>query len=365
MLCLSGGVGISMSRKADVSDPPFVKRGGRVSVVMATFNGGRFLAEQLETLELQTCAPLELIIFDDGSTDDTLDIVEQFRTRASFPVLIRRNADRLGYGGNFLSAVKLASGEFIAFCDQDDVWLPQKLETAMDVLEHEQADLFVHAAELIDDVGRPIGLFSQGIKRSRMYLPLALPPWGVFYGCTMVFSRKMIDLIDSDHRGAHTFEHEGLLSHDLWIYFLGQSMYRVAVDKRALVKYRQHAHNQTPHIRRSWLQDFKTSLGVAAHPDLRRDLIANHRSNLLVRVAGSGSAAQARSAAAKGAALWRSIGKREASRINLYARMSFLHRLTGFIGLWMSGGYLPFRNGGLGWRLSLKDLLVGVFRVQR
>jgi glycosyltransferase involved in cell wall biosynthesis len=354
-----------MSTKADAADAPFMKRSGRVSVVMATYNGGRFLAEQLDTLERQTCTPLELIISDDGSTDDTLETAEQFRARASFPVLIRRNAERLGYGGNFLSAMKLASGEFIAFCDQDDVWLPHKLETAMDVLEHEQADLFVHTADLIDDVGRPVGFFSQGIKRSRVYLPLTLPPWGVFYGCTMVFRRKMIELIDSDHRGAHTFEHKGLLSHDLWICFLAQSMYRVGADKRALVRYRQHAENQTPHIRSNWFKAFKTSLGVAAHPDLRRDLIAYHWSNLLSHVAGNGSGAQVRATAAKGSAFWRCIGKREASRINLYAQTGFRNRLTGYVGLWMSGGYLPFRNGGLGWRLSLKDLLVGVFHVQR
>ncbi len=76
----------------------------RVSVAMATYNGERFLAAQLKSIVAQTRAPLELVICDDGSTDGTVEIAEQFAQRASFTVRIERNADQLGYAENFLKA---------------------------------------------------------------------------------------------------------------------------------------------------------------------------------------------------------------------------------------------------------------------
>ena len=331
-----------------------------VSVVMATYNGGRFISEQLKSLADQDTLPAELIIADDGSTDRTLKIVEDFSGTAPFPVVVKRNEQRLGYGENFLSAARLATGDIVAFCDQDDVWHPTKLTIAVGRISDEGADLLVHAAGVIDQDGHRTGIFSQGITKRHVYQPLELGPWVVLYGCCMVFSRKLLTIIDSDRRGGHTFEHEGLLSHDLWIYFLATSLGRVAVDNRPLIDYRQHQANVTPSILAGGPRVWLRSLGTAADPRLRRDSIAEHRSRILHELGASSEDMLVRQAATHAAHYWRSIARFEHSRIEFYAAEPITSRAKMCAELVRSGGYRIFRSGGLGPRLLLKDILVGV-----
>ncbi len=120
---------------------------GSISVALCTYNGSRYLIEQLESIASQTCQPAELVVCDDGSQDDTLARLENFARRAEFPVRICRNETNLGSTRNFDQAIRLCRGEFIALCDQDDWWSAAKLETLR--------------AELLDnDAG---GAFSDGL----------------------------------------------------------------------------------------------------------------------------------------------------------------------------------------------------------
>ncbi len=98
-----------------------------VSIAMATYNGAKYISYQLETLARQSFLPAELVVTDDGSSDETLNILDTFSTAAPFPVRVFRNATRLGYEENFLKAASLCTGDLIAFCDQDDLWMEQKL----------------------------------------------------------------------------------------------------------------------------------------------------------------------------------------------------------------------------------------------
>src|SRR5206468_1809416 len=100
-----------------------------VSVAMATFNGAAYIEEQLADLSRQSILPFELVVCDDGSSDDTLMILERFAARAPFPVRIHRNSERLGYRANFLKCAGLCRADLIAFCDQDDRWASSKLAT--------------------------------------------------------------------------------------------------------------------------------------------------------------------------------------------------------------------------------------------
>ncbi len=105
----------------------------RLSVAMCTFNGERFLAEQLESLVDQQRPPDELVICDDGSTDRTMDILHRFAGEAVFPVRVVRNASNLGYSRNFQQAVALTDGDIIALADQDDRWHPRKLSRLVEL----------------------------------------------------------------------------------------------------------------------------------------------------------------------------------------------------------------------------------------
>jgi glycosyltransferase involved in cell wall biosynthesis len=130
-----------------------------VSVLMATYNGAQHLRAQLESIRQQTHAPHELWVADDGSTDDTRQIVAEFAERVSFPVRLRLNTQSQGYSENFLSATLLCEGDFIAFCDQNDEWHPEKLERCIGALEREDALLCVHTATLIDAQSHDRGPF--------------------------------------------------------------------------------------------------------------------------------------------------------------------------------------------------------------
>src|SRR5690348_14254665 len=100
-----------------------------ISVAMATYNGARFVTEQLDSIAGQTQLPVEVVICDDRSTDETVSILESFAAKAPFRVTLHRNDEQLGYRLNFKKAVSFCTGDLIAFCDQDDVWHPDKLKT--------------------------------------------------------------------------------------------------------------------------------------------------------------------------------------------------------------------------------------------
>lgn len=102
-----------------------------VSVVMCTYNGAsRHLAEQLDSILSQTILPMEIVVQDDGSTDNTLDVLHAYEQRMPEGVALRiySNPQQLGINANFFSAMRKAKGELIAVSDQDDIWLPTKIE---------------------------------------------------------------------------------------------------------------------------------------------------------------------------------------------------------------------------------------------
>src|SRR5580658_10032044 len=99
-----------------------------ISVAMCTFNGAAFLPEQLRSIASQTLRPAEIVIFDDGSMDRTVEILEQFSHGArGFDVRVVVNPVRVGPAANFGQAIGACRGDVIALSDQDDVWLPDKL----------------------------------------------------------------------------------------------------------------------------------------------------------------------------------------------------------------------------------------------
>lgn len=99
-----------------------------VSVVLPTYNGETFISQQLESYNQQSRLPDELIITDDGSTDNTERVITEFARNSSFPVKFIKNSRRLGAFGNFAESIKQSSGKIICLSDQDDIWLPEHIE---------------------------------------------------------------------------------------------------------------------------------------------------------------------------------------------------------------------------------------------
>jgi glycosyltransferase involved in cell wall biosynthesis len=193
----------------------------KISVAMATYNGERFIREQLDSLAAQTLPPCELVVTDDGSTDATLAIIEEFCQTAPFPVHVHRNESRLGYADNFLKAASLCEGEFVAFCDQDDVWSKEKIAICTAHLKATDAHLCIHSINLIDKFGKPIPFLFPDFLENRNPERFSFDPLKIYPGFTFIFRKSLLDIIDSASRPFDSrFSTPIKLSHDQWVIFL-------------------------------------------------------------------------------------------------------------------------------------------------
>lgn len=203
----------------------------KISIAMATYNGGSFIREQLESFLQQTRLPDEVVFSDDGSTDSTLSELEDFRRKAPFEVRIYRNERRLGYAHNFGRTIELCSGDLIFLSDQDDVWFPQKLERVSRCFE-EDPSLLVLINDCAITYGdlRPTGLTKLGQTRT------ARLGDDVFVtGCCTCIRKELVGIICPipGQRCAH----------DVWIHRVGVTLDRRRVLPEVLQYYRRHGQN--------------------------------------------------------------------------------------------------------------------------
>lgn len=217
-----------------------------ISVAMCTFNGENFLKEQLESILAQTMRPSELVICDDCSNDGTLEIIDAFKERCNFSVILITNSENLGVNKNFENAIKHCSGEFIFLSDQDDIWHSTKIKEIISAFQDNPACGYVFSnANLVDKVGKSLGLdlwqssrFTQ--KRYNIYssgdqLKVMLRDGNFIYGMTMAFRSSYMSILLPIESQAYD------CTHDTWIATIlsGIGANGVAVPK-LLVDYRQH-----------------------------------------------------------------------------------------------------------------------------
>jgi len=210
-------------------------------VLLATFNGARYLDEQLESIEAQSLPGVDVMVSDDGSSDSTLAKLETWQRRwrkGDFTIV---NGPRSGFSENFRSLIVGARPEdhtYVAFSDQDDVWAVDKLEAGVAVLEHRSSDepaLYCSRSTLIDQDGIPFGRSPLFGKRPSFRNALVQSLAG---GNTMVLNRAAFALLQES--GQRT----PFLMHDWWTYLIvsgaGGSVY---YDPSPHIGYRQHRGN--------------------------------------------------------------------------------------------------------------------------
>ena len=201
-----------------------------ISIILCTYNGERYLREQLESLLQQDYARLEIIAVDDASTDTTLRILKAYAARDP-RLQVYRNPSNLGFRRNFERALGLCTGDLVSPSDQDDVWMPSKLSRLQDTLG--TAMMSYCDSELVDERGSALG---QKISDKFNVASIDDPVSFVFSNCVsghaMLFRRELIT------SGALPFPAE--LFHDWWLAFVAASVGRIRYCPECLVHYRQH-----------------------------------------------------------------------------------------------------------------------------
>lgn len=240
--CEADQVGLSRSRSSHTSHPGFTGYEPRVrlSVVLCTYNGERYLRQQLDSICGQTRRPDELVIRDDASTDASVEILKSYRT--DIPVRITVNERNLGSTLNFERAIADAEGDLIALSDQDDIWKHEKLDIEEYALES-GADLVFADADLIDEDGIPSGRslwqalrFTPREQREFTQDSLALlMRKNVVTGATIMFRASLRDLI---------LPMPATWVHDRWIAMVTAFAARIKMAPRVLVNYRIHSGQQ-------------------------------------------------------------------------------------------------------------------------
>lgn len=218
---------------SSVADTPLV------AILLCTYNGARFLAEQLDSLESQTHQNWIIFASDDGSTDQTLEILQQYQAKWPAGKITIRSGPQKGFCQNFLSLAcdPQIRADYYAFCDQDDVWLPEKISAALSILnsnENSPLDLYCGRTIYISERGDEIGMSTKFVHPRTFRNALVQCIAG---GNTMLFSAKAKALMEMTSG-------VDVPSHDWWLYQLVTGYGGVVYyDLNPLIKYRQHPNS--------------------------------------------------------------------------------------------------------------------------
>ena len=218
----------------------------KVSVALCTYNGEKFLEEQFNSYLTQTLQPQEIVICDDGSTDKTIEIAETLRKKTNIPVRIYRNDSQLGFVKNFEKAISLCTGDLIALSDQDDVWMPDKLEILVSEFkrdENRNLKLIFTDLDLVNENLEPLGKTMWGAMGFDEKLRQTCLDKGFLYvlkktsyvtGASVMIRKELV-------KDATPFEDKAeLWFHDGQLAVLAAKQKAIKFIERPLVLYRQN-----------------------------------------------------------------------------------------------------------------------------
>ena len=228
----------------------------KTSIALCTFNGEKYLSEQLQSLFDQTILPDEIVVSDDGSSDQTLNIVHTFANLNIIPIRILEHKENLGVFKNFVYCIKECKGDFVFTCDQDDYWMPNKLEKHLQMHRlNPNAELIYSNAEVVlntlDNILYPLwepNQINDTVNGKASYTSLVVKGQSIA-GCCMSFRKDFFDKI---------LPIPNKIYHDDWIATSACLSGNIIGISEALIKYRQHGNNVVGIIRGRRLSYFKS-----------------------------------------------------------------------------------------------------------
>ncbi|MGL5052008.1 MAG: glycosyltransferase family 2 protein, partial [Cetobacterium sp.] len=223
-----------------------------ILILMATYNGERYLNEQLDSLFQQTNKDWDLIISDDNSTDKTLKIIQEYSEKYK-NIKIINHIPKNGALGNFSNLIKLSKEmnyNYIMFCDQDDVWKEDKIQKTLNFIKSKEQDkptLVFTDKEYVDEKLNILG-YNLG-KYNKFDLEILLHQ-NVIYGCTMMLNNKLLmELLDKIP--------VEFLNHDHYVAIMGKILGNIYYLDYKSILYRQHGKNVSGNINKTLVEKLK------------------------------------------------------------------------------------------------------------
>lgn len=207
-----------------------------ISVIISAYNGEKYILEQLQSIVNQTIKPNEIIIVDDKSTDNTNNIIKRFKNNNMFVnIRIYSNRNNLGFVKSFEKALKHSSGEIIFFSDQDDVWVPNKIESLLPFFKNNKPTLVFSNAQIVDKDLKDLkkDLFASN-KIKDKDVEKKMMQKNIITGATMVINKELKEL---------SLPFSPYIYHDYWIGLTAVLYGRIYICDEKLIKYRQHENN--------------------------------------------------------------------------------------------------------------------------
>ena len=207
----------------------------KVAVVMSTYNGAKYVKEQINSILNQTYKNIEIVIRDDGSSDNTVKIIESYQKKYSNIKLI--TGKNLGFIKSFFELLRIVEADYYSYADQDDVWMPNKIELAVEELnklDDSKPNLSFGNSDYYD---QNMNLIGEGEKNRKYSFRMALFAC-VTQGMTMTINKTTRDLIVKNPPKTCFF-------HDWWTYLICVGMGNVAYTDVTTVKYRRMKTNAT------------------------------------------------------------------------------------------------------------------------
>ena len=332
----------------------------RISIAMTTYNGGKYLKDQLDSVLSQTVLPFEIVICDDGSTDGTVDILKEYETNWEGLIHVYQNKYNLGWADNFLKAAGLCAGDWVCFSDQDDVWYEDKIEKIQEIIKRDLDGvvLIAHSADVVDENLRPLGHRMPDFKRAAIIDPNKRHGFKAYLGFSMAFSRRLITDYTWTRRPRSycplvTTERP----HDVWVHTLANALGSTYVIPQSLAAYRRHGGVETGACdKRGVVRRVGDSRHVGTEHYRYLADVAHEFSLVLQDLSSEAMNSVVAEKLSHSSQLYNKLSRVMRVRSQLYGSEARSGKAKAIVENILMGGYFGSPFYSMGWRSLLKDI---------
>jgi len=241
-----------------------------VDVLLATFNGEKYLCDLIESIKRQTHSNWNMLVSDDGSTDATVSLVEKEINKDQRIHWAEKQCEHAGSYANFMCLLSQSTADYVMFCDQDDVWLESKIRTTLEKMKemerlYQSEPIMVFTdLEVVDHNLKQIfpsfdsmgGIDPHKTSLKDMIFNPVAP------GCTIMLNKELRDIaLRLQNRG-------GVKYHDWWVSLIAAAFGHIGYVPTSTIKYRQHSDNQVGATKQSVLKSFLAATWNSAKGDI-------------------------------------------------------------------------------------------------